>query len=325
MKKEVILVIGSNGQIGTALLPVLKGAYGAANVVSSDLRAPIVESGIFETLDATNADQLANVVRKYRVTQIYHLAAILSAKGEADPLWAWDLNMKTLLNVFEVARENQLDKVFVPSSIAVFGASAPVTDTPQLTYLDPATVYGVSKVAAENWSVYYHKKYGLDVRSLRYPGVISYETMPGGGTTDYAVDIFHKAVLGEEYECFLKEDTSLPMIYMPDATRATLELMEAESDKIKIRSSYNLAGMSFTPAELLSCIQSILPHFSSTFKPDFRQTIADSWPNSIDDSMARQQWGWKPIYDLSSMTKDMIEQLTKKYTLEIAHESNRQA
>ncbi|MGV3540008.1 MAG: NAD-dependent epimerase/dehydratase family protein [Rufibacter sp.] len=318
MKKEVILVIGSNGQIGTALLPVLKQAYGEESVVASDVRTPVSEQGFFEVLDATQAEQLAGVVRKYKVTQIYHLAAILSAKGEAAPLWAWDLNMKTLLNVLEVSREFKLNKVFVPSSIAVFGASAPTVNTPQRTYLDPSTVYGVSKVAAENWSVYYHQKYGLDIRSLRYPGVISYETLPGGGTTDYAVDIFHKAVQGQPFECFLKENSRLPMIYMPDAIRATLELMEAEKTKVKVRSSYNLAGMSFTPAELVSSLQGLLPEFKACYKPDFRQTIADSWPTSIDDSAARNDWGWQPAYDLASMTKDMVEKLTEKYAFEMA-------
>ena len=312
MKQETILVIGANGQIGTALLPHLQRLYGWENVIASDLRAGENQQAIFERLDATDATMLASVVQRYRVTQIYHLAAILSAKGEADPLWAWNLNMQTLLNVLEVARLHQVNKVFVPSSIAAFGTQAPKYETPQSALLDPSTVYGISKVAAENWSVYYHKRYGLDVRSLRYPGVISYQSMPGGGTTDYAVAIYHEAIQGNRFECFLAADTLLPMIYMDDALRATLELMEAPEAAITVRTSYNLAGMSFTPAQVAASIQTYFPDFQVDYKPDFRQAIADSWPKTIDDSVARRDWGWKPRFDLPKMTKEMIAHLTEK-------------
>lgn len=313
MKHETILVIGANGQIGTALLPRLQNTYGFSNVIATDVRRTGHEEAIFELLDATNASALADLVQRHRITQIYHLAAVLSAKGETDPLWAWNLNMQTLLNVLEVGRTFQLNKIFVPSSIAAFGEHAPKEETPQSSVLDPATVYGISKVAAENWSLYYHKRYGLDVRSLRYPGVISYQSMPGGGTTDYAVAIYHEAVQGRNFECFLAADTRLPMIYMDDALRATLELMEAPVDNITVRTSYNLAGMSFTPAELTTSIQHYFPDFKVTYVPDFRQAIADSWPKSIDDSVARQEWGWKPAFDLPKMTHEMITHLNELY------------
>ncbi|GAB3323745.1 NAD-dependent epimerase/dehydratase family protein [Larkinella ripae] len=313
MKRETILVIGANGQIGTALLPRLQALYGLNSVIGADLRRPDQEQGIFEILDATKADALAELVQRYRITQIYHLAAVLSAKGESDPLGAWNLNMQTLLNVLEVSRIHRIRKVFIPSSIAAFGEHAPKFETPQTASLDPATVYGISKVAAENWSLYYHKRYGLDVRSLRYPGLISYQSMPGGGTTDYAVAIFHAAVQGQPYECFLAEDTLLPMMYMDDALRATLELMEAAENRIGVRTSYNLAGMSFTPAELTASIQTYFPGFRVRYQPDFRQAIADSWPRTIDDSVARQDWGWQPDYDLSRMTQEMIAQLSNVY------------
>jgi nucleoside-diphosphate-sugar epimerase len=238
---------------------------------------------------------------------------VLSAKGETDPLWAWNLNMQTLLNVLEVGRTFNLYKIFVPSSIAAFGEHAPKEETPQSAVLDPATVYGISKVAAENWSVYYHKRYGLDVRSLRYPGVISYQSMPGGGTTDYAVAIYHEAVQGHNFECFLSADTRLPMIYMDDALRATLELMEAPTANISVRTSYNLAGMSFTPAELTASIRHYFPDFRVTYTPDFRQAIADSWPQSIDDSVARKDWAWRPAFDLPKMTHEMITHLSELY------------
>lgn len=313
MKHETILVIGANGQIGTALLPRLQNTYGFSNVIATDVRRTGHEEAIFELLDATNASALADLVQRHRITQIYHLAAVLSAKGETDPLWAWNLNMQTLLNVLEVGRTFQLNKIFVPSSIAAFGEHAPKEETPQSSVLDPATVYGISKVAAENWSLYYHKRYGLDVRSLRYPGVISYQSMPGGGTTDYAVAIYHEAVQGRNFACFLAADTRLPMIYMDDALRATLELMEAPVDNITVRTSYNLAGMSFTPAELTTSIQHYFPNFKVTYVPDFRQAIADSWPKSIDDSVARQEWGWKPAFDLPKMTHEMITHLNELY------------
>jgi len=287
--------------------------FGYDRVIAADIRQPERETSIFERLDATRANDLASIVQKYGVTQIYHLAAVLSAKGETDPIATWNLNMQTLLNVLEVARTFSLHKVFVPSSIAAFGVQAPKFETPQTASLDPATVYGISKVAAENWQLYYHKRYGLDIRSLRYPGVISYQSMPGGGTTDYAVAIFHQAIKGENFTCFLDKDTLLPMIYMDDAIRATLELMDAPHDRIQVRTSYNLAGMSFTPAQLTAAITDYFPTFTTRYAPDFRQQIADSWPKTIDDSIARQDWGWKPAYDLPRMTQEMIAQLTARY------------
>jgi nucleoside-diphosphate-sugar epimerase len=313
MQRETVLIIGANGQIGTALLPRLQAQFGMNNVIAADLRKPATDVGLFTLLDATKPDALTEVVRRYRITQIYHLAAILSAKGETDPIGSWNLNMQTLLNVLEVSRLHNVWKVFVPSSIAAFGEHAPKYDTPQNAYLDPATVYGISKVAAENWSMYYHKRYGLDIRSLRYPGVISYESMPGGGTTDYAVAIYHAAVQGQSFDCFLEADTRLPMIYMDDALRATLELMDAPEAQISVRTSYNLAGMSFTPAEQTASIQAYFPDFITYYKPDFRQAIAESWPRTIDDSVARQDWGWKPAFDLPRMTQDMISNLTAVY------------
>lgn len=310
MITDKILIIGANGQIGTALLPQLQLLYGTNNVIAADLHHPKPNDDIiYERLDATNADDLAVIVNKYKITQIYHLAAILSAKGEADPLWAWNLNMQTMLNVFEVSRTHGVKKVFLPSSIAVFGKSAPREFTPQQTYLDPSTIYGVSKVAAENWSAYYHQRFGLDIRSVRYPGVISYQSLPGGGTTDYAVDIYHKALATESYNCYLRDDTRLPMIYIDDALRATIELMEAPASRINTRSSYNLAGLSFTPSEIYREIQKHYPDFKCTFKPDFRQDIADSWPQSIDDSTAKLDWGWQPAFDLKAMTVDMFAHL----------------
>ena len=310
--KDKILVIGAHGQIGSALVPRLKEIYGEENIVASDINSPAKNVNLFEHLDATNASDLAVVIRKHKITQIYHLAAILSARGEADPVWAWHINTKTLLNVLEVSREFKLDKVFIPSSIAVFGPSSGKVMTQQNACLAPSTVYGVSKVATENWCSYYHYQYGVDVRSLRYPGVISHQSLPGGGTTDYAVDIFHKAVGKEKYTCYLKPDTILPMIYIDDALRATIELMEAPSEKITIRASYNLAGLSFTPEELYQSIKSMAPSFEIAYQPDFRQAIADSWPGSIDDSVARQEWEWQPEFDLGAMSRDMFLHLAKQ-------------
>lgn len=310
MINDNILIIGANGQIGTALVPQLQHLFGINHVIAADLHHPQPSDDfIYERLDATKITDLAAIVNKYKITQIYHLAAILSARGEADPVWAWDLNMLTLLNVFDVARTCGVKKVFLPSSIAVFGKSALPDLTPQITYLDPSTIYGVSKVAAENWSAYYYQRYGLDIRSVRYPGVISYQSLPGGGTTDYAVDIYHKALAGESYTCYLKDDTRLPMIYINDALRAAIELMEAPAGQIKIRSSYNLAGLSFSPLEIYREIQKQYPDFKCDFKPDFRQAIADSWPRSIDDSAARTDWGWKPQFDLAAITTDMFANL----------------
>jgi nucleoside-diphosphate-sugar epimerase len=305
-------VIGANGQIGSVLVEYLREIYGMDQVIASDIRQPEFSTGRFEKLDATDANALALIVTKYKVTQIYHLAAILSAKGEQEPLKTWHINMQTYFNVLEVARENGVTKIFYPSSIAVFGDQ--VEDkAEQWSYLDPATVYGISKTAGENWSNYYFKRYGMDIRSLRYPGIVGYQSMPGGGTTDYAVDIYHKAVKGEVFECFLSEDTKLPMIYISDAMDATVRLMEAPKEKVTVRTGYNLAGMSFSPKEIAASIQKIIPDFKIIYKPDFRQEIADSWPKEIDDSAARKDWGWRPAYSLDKMTEEMIAELRKKY------------
>lgn len=306
MKQEKILIIGAGGQIGSVLTGALREVFGADNVVATDLRPLPAQDGPTETLDALNARALAGMVNKHRITQIYHLAAILSASGESRPLWAWDINMRSLFNVLEVARKKQLHKVYYPSSIAVFGKEAHRNDTPQYEVLIPETVYGISKAVGENWANYYFKRYGLDVRSLRYPGIIGYQSLPGGGTTDYAVDIYHYAVKGQPFTCFLRENTPLPMLYMDDAIRATLELMEAPAEKIQVRTSYNLAGMTFTPGEIAASIKKEVPGFEISYAPDFRQAIADSWPGSIDDSAARRDWGWKPRFDLDAMTKDML-------------------
>jgi threonine 3-dehydrogenase len=312
MRTECILVIGANGQIGSVLVEYLREIYGTGQVIASDIRQPEVTTGRFEKLDATDANAVAAIVAKYRVTQIYHLAAILSAKGEQEPLKTWHINMQTYFNVLEAARANGVSKIFYPSSIAVFGEQ--VDDkAEQWSYLDPATVYGISKTAGENWSNYYFKRYGMDIRSLRYPGIIGYQSMPGGGTTDYAVDIYHKAVKGEVFECFLSEDTKLPMIYISDAMDATVRLMEAPKEKVTVRTGYNLAGMSFSPKEIAASIQKIIPEFKIVYKPDFRQEIADSWPKEIDDSTARKDWGWRPAYSLDKMTEEMITELRKKY------------
>jgi threonine 3-dehydrogenase len=312
MRTECILVIGANGQIGSVLVEYLREIYGTGQVIASDIRQPEVTTGRFEKLDATDANAVAAIVAKYRVTQIYHLAAILSAKGEQEPLKTWHINMQTYFNVLEAARANGVSKIFYPSSIAVFGEQ--VDDkAEQWSYLDPATVYGISKTAGENWSNYYFKRYGMDIRSLRYPGIIGYQSMPGGGTTDYAVDIYHKAVKGEVFECFLSEDTKLPMIYISDAMDATVRLMEAPKEKVTVRTGYNLAGMSFSPKEIAASIQKIIPEFKIVYKPDFRQEIADSWPKEIDDSTARKDWGWRPAYSLDKMTEEMITELKKKY------------
>ncbi|MEO1262197.1 MAG: NAD-dependent epimerase/dehydratase family protein [Bacteroidota bacterium] len=312
MSKTKILVIGANGQIGTVLTEALQARYGIENVIASDIRQPLFQNGIFELVDVLNADQLSMVVEKHNINQIYHLAAILSAKGEEKPIWAWEVNMGGLMNVFEVALEKGIKRVFYPSSIAVFGKNAPKKNTPQETNLAPNTVYGISKVAGELWCEYFFNQYHLDVRSIRYPGVVGYQSEPGGGTTDYAVDIFHYAVKGKPFNCFLKEKTALPMIYMDDAIRATIELMEAPSENITVRTSYNVTGMSFTPSELADSIKTHVPDFEIVYAPDHRQRIADSWPNSIDDSLARRDWHWMPAFDLQKMTADMIQQLNKK-------------
>ncbi len=311
MKK--ILVIGAAGQLGSELTLALRGLYGAEHVIATDLRKPSgeLENGPAEILDVMKIDQLDALVKRYQINEIYHLAAILSAKGEQNPKFAWDLNMTSLLNVLEVAKAEQIRKVYWPSSIAVFGPSTPRINTPQDTVMDPNTMYGISKLAGERWCDYYFQRYQVDVRSLRYPGLISYKTQPGGGTTDYAVDIFWKAITAGRYECFLRSDTELPMMYMDDAVRATIELMDAPSEKIKIRSSYNLAAISFTPDQIFREIKKHYPSFEITYKPDFRQVIADSWPASIDDSRARKDWGWNPQFDLNKMTETMLKNLEK--------------
>ncbi len=309
----MILVTGATGQIGTVLTEALRAEYGQDNVLATDIRKPEHPAGLFETLDILNTQLLKELVEKYKVTTIYHLAAILSASGEANPQKTWNINMNGLLSILELARESGLQKVFYPSTIAVFGKTTPRINTPQHTVMTPSTVYGISKAAGELWCEYYHNRFGLDVRSVRYPGIISYQSMPGGGTTDYAVDIFHQAILQGKYTCFLEADTRLPMMYMDDSIRATLELMRAPSEQIKIRTSYNLAAMSFTPAELAASIKKHMPNFTIDYAPDHRQAIAASWTESIDDQDARKDWGWKHEYDLDAMTLEMLNQLKKKY------------
>lgn len=307
---ERILVIGACGQLGSELTNELGKLFGNTNVIASDISKPnaAISNFTFEQLDVMNADQLKAIVENHSITQVYHLAAILSAKGEENPQWAWNLNMTGLLNVLELAKEKNL-RIYWPSSIAVFGPSTPMANTPQDTVMDPNTVYGISKLAGERWCEYYFEKYGVDVRSLRYPGLIGYKSLPGGGTTDYAVDIYHKALRNEPFECFLSEDTYLPMMYMSDAIKATLDLMQAPADQIKVRSSYNASAISFSPKEMVESIRKQIPEFSATYKPDFRQKIADSWPDSIDDSVAREDWGWSPSYDLDKMTNDILQNL----------------
>ncbi|MER3497256.1 MAG: NAD-dependent epimerase [Chitinophagaceae bacterium] len=310
MVKERILVIGASGQIGVELTLALRKMYGAQNVIASDLREEhelLRGTGPYVSLDVMNKEMLHVQVIRQGVTQIYLLAAILSATGEKNPALAWHLNMQGLLNVLDIAKEEKLHKIYWPSSIAVFGPTSPKQNCPQQTIIEPTTVYGISKYAGEFWCNYYHMKYGVDVRSLRYPGLISYKSPPG--TTDYAIEIFHEALEEKKYTCFLKEDTYLPMMYMPDAIRATIELMEAPAEKISVRTSYNLSAMSFSPEEIAAEIKKHIPGFEIEYKPDYRQAIAESWPQSIDDSVARKDWGWKEEYDLRAMTKDMLENL----------------
>lgn len=304
---EKILVIGACGQLGTELTVSLRSKFGKDQVIASDLRegSGEVMNGPFETLNIMDDTAYQNILEKYQINQVYHLAAILSAKGESDPLFAWQLNMESLLRVLESGKE-QVKKIYWPSSIAVFGPDTPSENTPQSTIMSPTTVYGISKLAGERWCEYYHQKYNVDVRSIRYPGLIGYKSKPGGGTTDYAVDIFWKAVEGENFECFLNENTELPMMYMDDAVRATIELMEAAPEEIKVRSSYNLGGISFNPMQLYDEIKTHYPDFGITYTPDFRQGIANTWPKSIDDSSARNDWNWSPEFDLKKMTETMI-------------------
>lgn len=307
-----ILVIGACGQLGSELTLALRAIYGSEHVVAADKREQIaqIKGGPFEYLDVLDESQLREVVHKHKITEVYHLVAMLSATAEKIPLLAWDLNMKSLLSILEMGKEGILKKIYWPSSIAVFGPSTPRDLTPQDTVMDPATVYGISKQAGERWCAYYHQQYGVDVRSIRYPGLIGYKSMPGGGTTDYAVDIFFKAMSQEMHRCFLEKDTFLPMMYMDDAVRGTIELMQAPSEAIKIRSSYNLSGMSFTPEMIYQSILKHLPDFEIAYEPDFRQAIADTWPKSIDDSRARADWGWNHEFDLDHMTEEILSKLS---------------
>jgi nucleoside-diphosphate-sugar epimerase len=312
MHKEKILVIGASGQIGVELTLALRKIYGNANVVASDLREqnPLLEgTGPYVSLDVMNKEMLHVQVIRQNFTQIYLLAAILSATGEKNPNLAWNLNMTGLLNVLDIAREEKISKIYWPSSIAVFGPTSPKQNCPQQTIIEPSTVYGISKYAGEFWCNYYHQRFGVDVRSLRYPGLISYKSAPGGGTTDYAIEIFHDAIEEKKYECFLNENTYLPMMYMPDAIRATIELMEAPAAKISVRTAYNISGMSFSPKEIAAEIKKHMPEFKMSYKPDYRQAIANSWPQSIDDAVARNDWGWKEKYNLAEMVKDMLDNL----------------
>ncbi len=315
MIRDKILVIGACGQIGVELTLELRRIYGGANVIASDLRAEnelLKGTGPYVSLDVMNKEMLHVQVIRQNITQIYLLAAILSATGEKNPNLAWNLNMTSLLNVLEIAKDENVQKVYWPSSIAVFGPTSPKINCPQQTVIEPTTVYGISKFAGEFWCNYFNQRFDIDVRSLRYPGLISYKSEPGGGTTDYAVEIFHEAIEENHYDCFLKEDTYLPMMYMPDAIRATIELMEAPVEKISIRTSYNISGLSFSPKEIAAEIKKHLPEFTISYEPDYRQQIAKSWPQSIDDSVARNDWGWKPKYDLAALTGDMIENLEKE-------------
>lgn len=310
--KTIILVLGASGQIGTELTQKLRLIYGNTNVIASDIRngsEEMMTSGPFEIIDATDKEAILKVIQKYKVNQVYLLAAMLSATAEQHPQKAWNLNMNSLLAVLDLAKEKHIKQIYWPSSIAVFGPTTPKENTPQKTVMEPSTVYGISKVSGEFWCNYYYEKFGVDVRSLRYPGIISWKTKPGGGTTDYAVDIYFKALKDKKFECFLSENTRLPMMYMNDAVNATIQLMQAKPESIKIRNGYNLAAMDFSPKEIATVIQKHIPDFKITYKTDFRQQIADSWPASIDDSKARQDWDWKHQFDLQSMTKDIFENL----------------
>lgn len=306
-----ILITGACGQLGSELTAELRRRYGTESVVASDIREPNeqIGEGPFEHLDVMDPERLEEVVERHEITVIYHLAAILSASAEKNMDLAWTLNMDGLLNVLKLARDKSLERIFWPSSIAVFGPDAIKQATPQNSPTSPTTVYGITKVAGEQWCAYFHRKFGVDVRSLRYPGLIGYKSMPGGGTTDYAVDIYHKALAGETFSCFLKNDSALPMMYMDDAVKATIELMEAPAEKISIRTSYNVAAISFTPKEIARSIRKMIPDFEIEYSPDYRQEIAASWPDSIDDSAARSDWGWNHEYNLDLMTKDILENL----------------
>jgi len=313
---QKILVIGSSGQIGTELVAELRTIYGQNNVVASDIKpadADQLALGPYEVLDALDKDRIFEVVKHHGITEIYLLAALLSATAEQKPMFGWKLNMESLFHVLELGREKHIKKIYWPSSIAVFGLTTPRENTPQFTVIEPTTVYGISKQAGERWCEWYFNKHGVDTRSLRYPGLIGWKSAPGGGTTDYAVHIYHEALKHKKYTSFLSATTTLPMMYMPDAIRGTIEIMNAPAEKIKFRGGYNLAGMSFNPEEIAASIRKFIPEFTIDYAPDFRQQIADSWPKSIDDSVARTDWGWKPKYDLESMTKEMLVNLRNLY------------
>ncbi|QXP60773.1 NAD-dependent epimerase/dehydratase family protein [Olleya sp. HaHaR_3_96] len=309
-----ILIIGAGGQIGSELTYKLRAIHGDSNVIASDLNynnLALVNSGTFEIIDAMDYASIKICCEKHDIDTIYLMAAILSATGEKYPMKAWDLNMQSLFHILNLAKAKAIKKVFWPSSIAVFGPTTPTEDTPQHTIMEPTTVYGITKQVGERWCQYYHEKYGVDVRSLRYPGIISWKTLPGGGTTDYAVEIYHDALKQKKYDCFLSEDTALPMMYMDDAIDATVALMSTKEENVQIRSSYNLSGISFTPKQIAESIRKQIPEFEITYTPDFRQQIADSWPSSIDDTEAREQWQWKHQFDLDGITKDMLKNLSK--------------
>lgn len=315
---EKILIIGANGQIGVELTLALREKFGLNNVIASDIRDvnPLISDGPFMILDVMNPEGVRKVVQEEKVTQIYLLAAILSATGEKNPLWAWDINMNSLLSILDICVAEKVSKLYWPSSIAVFGPTTPMDQTPQKTVLEPTTVYGISKYAGELWCQYYNNKYGLDVRSIRYPGLISWKSAPGGGTTDYAIDIYIEAIKSGKFTCFLSENTYLPMMYMDDAIRATIELMDAPKESLKNKLAYNLGGISFSPKEIAESIKKHIPEFEIDYAPDFRQAIADSWPNSIDDSEAAKDWGWKHEFDMEAMTKTMLENLKVKLAQE---------
>lgn len=315
MKKK-ILIIGASGQIGTELTMFLRSKFGNHKVIASDIREAdesVMQSGPFEIIDAMDYDQVEDVVIRYEITDVYLMAAMLSATAEKFPMKAWELNMNSLFHILNLARDGKIEKIFWPSSIAVFGPTTPKQHTPQRTVMEPSTVYGISKQTGERWCEYYHNRYGVDVRSIRYPGLISYKTLPGGGTTDYAVDIYHKALKHKEYVCFLNAQTILPMMFMDDAIKATVGIMEAPATSIKIRNAYNLAAMSFHPEEITASIKKHIPDFNISYEPDFRQAIADSWPQSIDDSEAREDWGWQHSIDLDEMTAIMLDNLKETY------------
>ena len=311
-KEDKVLVIGAGGQIGIELTEKLSELYGSSNVIAADLHpSPSLLNNPYEKLDVMDREGLYNIVKKHGIKQVYLLAALLSATGEKNPMLAWKLNMEGLFNVLDLAKEKHIEKIYWPSSIAVFGPTTPADNTPQFTIMEPSTVYGISKQAGERWCEYYFHKYQVDVRSIRYPGLIGWKSAPGGGTTDYAVHIFHEALKTGTYECFLSENTALPMMYMPDAIKATIDIMHAPAEQILIRSSYNLGGMSFSPKDIAEEIRKHIPGFSISYKPDFRQSIADSWPRSMNDERAKKDWNWSPEFDLKAMTDDMLLNLSE--------------